>query len=135
MYASCSSTKNTKNEFEGTISSPNYPSKYRNSKSCTWKLTGPVGEKLKLDSFTYDIEKEDACKYDSLRIYDGKSTSYNRIAQLCGNKTYHSLTSSSNTLYIEFITDRSGVYGGFEIPYSIDGTIMFLIYDFFETSL
>ena len=76
MYASCSSTKNTKNEFEGTISSPNYPSKYRNSKRCTWKLTGPAGEKLKLDSFTYDIEKEDACKYDSLRIYDGKISQY-----------------------------------------------------------
>ena len=116
--ASC---QNTNNKDTRTISSPKYPSNYPNSKHCTWKITAPSGAKIEISSFYFRIESSSGCKYDSLTIYDGPSSSSNRKRNLCGNRNFGGMTSTGNTIYLVFKSDGSTRYKGFELSYSVIG--------------
>ena len=117
VYASCS---NTYDENSRTINSPNYPNQYPNSKRCAWKITAPIGAKIKLGPSTYSLEPNNECRYDYLDIYDGPNTSSDRKARLC-NQDLYELISTTNSLYLEFNSDGSGVYDGFQFSYSFIG--------------
>ena len=118
MVASC---KDTSNEEQQTVYSPNYPSSYSHNTHCTWKISAPVGKKLKLDSFSYRIEDHNSCTYDKLSIYDGPSSSSSRKARLCGYNTYYGMASRGNQLYLKFDSDGSTSGKGFKIHYSVIG--------------
>ena len=60
--------------------------------------------------------------YDSLTIYDGvydggSSTSY-MTGKYCGDSIPTSHVSSSNEVFIHFLSDQSGTYGGFKMEYN-----------------
>ena len=115
---------NTNNEGSRTINTPSYPSKYPNNKQCSWKITGPIGTKIQILSFNYDLEQNGYCKFDYLKIYDGPSSKEmlsNRDALLCGDYSFDGMTSSSNTLFLEFRSDSSYKFSGFQFGYSIVG--------------
>ena len=122
VVASC---KDTSDAEEQTIYSPNYPSSYLHSKHCTWKISAPIGKRLKLDSFSYRIEDHSSCTYDSLKIYDGPNSHSSRKARLCGYSTYHATESTGNHLYLKFDSDGSTSSKGFKIHYSILGISFF----------
>lgn len=114
--------------MEKSIFSPKYPSLYPNRASCTWKLTAPLGSNVMLKSFDYNIESvrssyyrsSSSCGYDSLTIYDGPTTNSQSLAKLCGtSKRFDGILSSSNTIYLKFVSDSSTSYKGFQISYSI----------------
>ena len=119
VEASC---HNTNDEETSTIESPNYPSNYQNSKHCTWKITAPTDTRIKISSFLYSMESSSNCEYDSLKIYDGPTSSSNRKARLCGRSSYSGLISTSNTLLLIFNSDGSTGYTGFQLTYSVIGT-------------
>ena len=52
------------------ISSPYYPSNYPNYADKTITIRSPVGTSVQLDIL--DLEIENSCSWDTLRIYDGK---------------------------------------------------------------
>ena len=110
---------NTNNEGSRTINSPGYPSKYPNNKRCSWKVTGPIGTKIQILSFSYDLEHSSTCKFDYLKIYDGLGDSVGTL--LCGDRSFDGMTSSSNTLFLEFRSDSSNKFLGFQFSYSIVG--------------
>ena len=112
---------NTNNEGSRTINTPSYPSKYPNDKQCSWKITSPIGTKIQILSFSYDLEHSSNCKFDYLKIYDGPSSSSNRVGVLCGDYSFDGMTSSSNTLFLEFRSDSSYKFLGFQFGYSIVG--------------
>ena len=103
------------------INSPNYPTSYPNNKHCSWKVTAPMKTKIKVERFNYSLESNSDCKYDSLKIYDGRSTSSGRLAELCGNNTYGGITSTANNLFFAFKSDTSVRRTGFQITLSIIG--------------
>ena len=125
VVASCS---NTNNEGSSTIYTPGYPSSYPNNKRCSWKITGPIGTKIQILRFSYHIyvpyifhmhmEADSTCSYDYLKIYDGPSSSSNRVGAMCGDYSFDGMISSSNTLFLEFRSDRSNTYKGFQLVYS-----------------
>ena len=115
--ASCSSTIN---EDPKIINSPNYPYTYPESKFCSWKVTAPEGAKIRIEPFTYRLEDNIVCRYDYLKIYDGPSTSSHRTARLCGSGSYE-LISKTNSLYLEFKSDGSTGYSGFQLVFSLKG--------------
>ena len=119
VEASC---HNTYNEEASTIKSPNYPSNYQNSKHCTWKITAPTDTNIRISSFVYWIESSSNCEYDSLKIYDGLTSSSNRKARLCGRSSYSGLISTSNILLLIFNSDGSTRNTGFQLTYSVIGT-------------
>ena len=118
MDASC---HNTYNENSNAIYSPNYPRSYPNSKHCTWNVTAPIGAKIRVARFSYSLESNSGCTYDSLKIYDGPSTRSDRLAKLCGTSTYSGITSTANNLFFVFNSDTSTTYKGFQIAFFING--------------
>ena len=118
MDASC---HHTYNENSNAINSPNYPSPYPNSKHCIWKVTAPIGAKIRVARFSYSLESISACTYDSLIIYDGPNARAGRLAKLCGRGSYSEVASSSNHLFFVFHSDSSTTYKGFQVVLSILG--------------
>ena len=104
--------------------SPNYPSSYPDNKYCTWKVTAPIGVKIRVERFNYSLESKSNCGYDSLKIYDGSSTGSGRLAELCGTNTYGGITSSANKLFFVFNSYGSSTYKGFQIALTIIGMKM-----------
>ena len=71
---------------------------------------------------------KEKCAYDSLRIYDGASTSAPLLHELCGSTLPGDVVSSGNTIYIRFGTNNVNTYSGFRIKFTaIDGIISSLM--------
>ena len=116
MNASCSNTLNWRVQ---TISNPNYPLNYVQNSSCTWKFLAPEGMRLRLDSFSYRMEKD-----DYLNVYEGITDdgyTYNSITQLSGDGRTNGIQSGSR-LFLRFSTKSRTVDTGFRIQYSVTGT-------------
>ena len=109
MEASCSDTYGP-----NYLETPNHPSNYGHNKDCSWKISAEGNRKIKLYSFSFDIEN-----YDYLKIYDGSSDDDDLIAKLCGSKSQGAILSSGNSLYLHFHSDQYQHSTGFEIEYVI----------------
>ena len=66
------------------------------------------------------MEYDGACGYDYLKIYDGPHTNSYRKATLC-DFGYYELISTTNSLYLEFKSDTSTGYSGFQLVFSLKG--------------
>ncbi|XP_051578458.1 deleted in malignant brain tumors 1 protein-like [Myxocyprinus asiaticus] len=97
----------------GLFSTPNYPNYYHDNAYCVWYLSAQQGQRIFL-SFT-DVQLERCCNCDYISIYDGSSTSYPLLGQVCFNDTTHqAFHSSSRYLTVLFRSDYSGVSHGFK---------------------
>ena len=76
---------------------------------------------MKLNTFTYDIEPHFSCKYDYLKIYDGKNSGDNTSETLCGSGNQDTIYSTGNTLFLTFKSDESTTKRGFQINYEVIG--------------
>merc|ERR1719367_1087223 len=77
------------------ITSPNYPGNYSNNMECQLTIRFAADEivKITLDEFEveependyeYEDEYDSLCGFDDLTLYDGDTTSYRIIEELCG---------------------------------------------------
>ncbi|XP_063906397.1 tolloid-like protein 1 [Zophobas morio] len=98
----------------GTIFSPNYPGSYYNNANCTWKFKTTPGHRIQI-SFL-DIHTENC--HDYINVYDDFSSRVPLLEKLCGTKTGYTRWSTKNELYVNFISDGSNVYKGFQAIYS-----------------
>ena len=110
----------------GTIESLHHPSNYPNSVSnCKYSLKYPSAEYRFVITFShFSLESHSSCSHDSLKIYDGETTSSTMLGNsygYCGTSMPPSFTSTSNEMLLTFKTDGSGVSTGFKISYSIQG--------------
>jgi len=54
---------------KGTLQSPNYPDNYPNNKDCTWIISVPTGQQIKLNVTDFSMEGHSRfCHYDYLEI-------------------------------------------------------------------
>ncbi|KAI8767874.1 deleted in malignant brain tumors 1 protein [Biomphalaria glabrata] len=97
----------------GNISSPNYPGNYDNNLVVTWLIVTDPQTKIELTF--QDVSTE--CGYDNVQIMDGPSSSDPVIGTLCTLPGVHSLTSTSNALFINFTSDSSVSGRGFLLTY------------------
>ncbi|XP_053564878.1 astacin-like metalloendopeptidase [Bombina bombina] len=110
------------NTSSGIITSPGYPNLYPQSVDCMWLITAP-SEKVKKVLLTFDVfnlEMYSYCRYDYVRIYDGRTTSSPVIGTFCGRSSFNRL-SSGNALLIKFHSDYSNQYPGFHASYKFIG--------------
>ncbi|XP_066297603.1 low-density lipoprotein receptor-like [Branchiostoma lanceolatum] len=91
---------------------------YTNDQDCTWTVTVTAGKFVHLVFTVFDIELDDACRFDSVSVYDGPSTSAPQLLKGCGDRIPAPITSSSNTMTIRFVTDEDVVRMGFSASYS-----------------
>ena len=128
MDASCTDTHGYLSDGV-SINSPDYPAHYPWTKSCTWNISVPIGFKINIEPFSYDIEPgfSGSC-YDYLNIFDitiGDINTYSTpIAELCGRDTYPGHISTDRYLFFAFYSDVEGsknVQGGFQFQLSMIG--------------
>ncbi|XP_060808843.1 cubilin [Amyelois transitella] len=109
------------------ISSPNYPNVPDPYTECNWVITGPVGEILRVDFIDrFDIRKKEDCDSEFVEIHDGSSALSPSRGQYCGNKP-GTIKSTSNSVFIKYLTELSEPNNGFKANVSIDicgGTII-----------
>ncbi|KAH0623121.1 hypothetical protein JD844_031101 [Phrynosoma platyrhinos] len=116
----------------GHIQSPNYPDDYRPNKLCIWKVTVSEGYHVGLSflSFEYrmnthgllilpipQIERHDSCAYDYLEIRDGNTESGELIGRYCGYDKPDDIKSTSNKLWMKFVSDGSINKAGFAVNF------------------
>uniref|UniRef100_A0A4W3GTR3 Metalloendopeptidase n=1 Tax=Callorhinchus milii TaxID=7868 RepID=A0A4W3GTR3_CALMI len=105
------------NKDTGQIQSPNYPDDYRPSKECVWKVTVTAGFHVGLTFQAFEIERHDSCAYDFLEIRDGTGPDSPLIGRFCGYEKPDDIKSSSNHLWLRFMSDGSINKAGFAANY------------------
>ncbi|KAJ7987175.1 hypothetical protein DPEC_G00336020 [Dallia pectoralis] len=101
------------NRDNGQIQSPNYPDDYRPNKVCVWKITVAQDFHVGLSFQSFEIERHDTCSYDYLEVRDGNSESSPLMGRFCGYDKPDEIKTSSNKLWIKFVSDGSVNKAGF----------------------
>ncbi|KAK3779189.1 hypothetical protein RRG08_035183 [Elysia crispata] len=107
---------------EGTLQSPNYPSDYPNNARCVWTIETDPGTRVSLNFSAFSVEDGRSCRYDSLVVRDGNSSSSPLLRKLCGQERTVAITASGNVLFLEFRSDRSMTKNGFLAQWSVDNS-------------
>ena len=108
----------------GYIKSPYFPSNYPNGVSCYYLIINSDPETRILLSFLrFDLESDSHCSFDSVKIYDGNSSSATQIGQTygyCGKRAPPTLTVSStgNSILVVFTSNHRGTSLGFSASYT-----------------
>ncbi|XP_054878715.1 cubilin isoform X1 [Poeciliopsis prolifica] len=104
----------------GSISSPRYPAKYPPNQNCSWIIKAQEPFNHVTLSFTdFELEKINSnCSHDAVEILDGDNYQAPSIGRYCGFEIPHPVTSLSNSLVINFISDYSVSKKGFRAVYS-----------------
>ncbi|OCT57140.1 tolloid-like protein 1 [Xenopus laevis] len=97
----------------GQIQSPNYPDDYRPLKECVWKITVAENYNVGLTFQAFEIERHDNCAYDYLEVRDGTSENSPLIGHFCGYDKPEDIRSTSNTLWMKFVSDGTVNKAGF----------------------
>ena len=88
----------------GNLSSPLYPRKFNDKINCTWVITAPEGNFVKLRIKSFDFTR---CSRCSLTIRDGPSSSSVWLKALSLINYKSSVISSSRHLWVQFISTLS----------------------------
>ncbi|XP_046548881.1 cubilin-like [Haliotis rubra] len=99
------------------ITSPGYPESYGPNLTCGWNIHASSPDRQVGVYIVYlDLEVSYNCQYDRLSFYDGPDKSNGSMFTFCGrDSTPRSILSSSNSMYIEFISDSFVNSEGFRI--------------------
>ncbi|XP_024214976.1 cubilin [Halyomorpha halys] len=103
----------------GTITAPSKPggTEYLNDLSCEWIISLPMGERIRIDVASLNLEVNVGCNYDYLTIFDGPSRRSGVVGRWCGKDSIPPFTSSSNEVLVIFESDATYNEGGFVLNY------------------
>ncbi|XP_065937830.1 exoskeleton protein RP43-like isoform X2 [Magallana gigas] len=89
------------------LTSPKFPDDYPDDWTCTYTFTAENGvDQIQFDMVYIDLEDETEC-FDSVKLYDGDSTSSTVLAELCGTSpSVQSFTSTGPSLTVHFESDE-----------------------------
>ncbi|XP_062900253.1 cubilin isoform X2 [Mobula hypostoma] len=108
------------NDTGGAITSPRYPNNYLDNQNCSWIIQAQKPFKHVTISFTdFAIENNVAdCSADVLQILDGDNLAAPSVGRYCGNTIPDPITSSSNALFVNFISNDVISFRGFRATYA-----------------
>lgn len=105
----------------GTFQSPSFPDLYPTNKYCVWQIVAPKQHRITLNFSYFDLEGNNQdCEYDSVRVSNGLNSDTKAIGIFCGSALPKSVTSSENSLRIEFSSDNSVQKTGFNATFFTD---------------
>ena len=96
------------------ITSPGFPSPYKNELICQWSIITSDNHKIRLRILNFEVERG----YDFLNIRNSgyfENDAAGMVVELTGRTKLRSITSSGTDLVIQFATDRTGTRMGFHI--------------------
>ncbi|CAC5361008.1 CUBN [Mytilus coruscus] len=95
------------------ITTPDYPIFYSSNLNCEWQVTGPQGSVLQIKVLDFFLENSEECFGDNVKIYDGPSSEYTRLALSCG-EIGSDVNSTGNIAMLAFRSDGSTSARGFK---------------------
>ena len=108
------------NSSFGFLASPYYPSFYLNNMHRLWTLEVPAGQRMKLDFLFLNLEEEGGCTRGDFLSIEDLNKHQHRI--YCGSTLPRPFISKSNSIAVEFQSNKKYVRSGFKIRYeAIDG--------------
>ncbi|KAH9414155.1 hypothetical protein DERP_014374 [Dermatophagoides pteronyssinus] len=110
----------------GYFFSPQYPSTYPKQTKCSYRFqTNDPNQRIRLLFVEVSLQRNDqSCisNNDVIQIYDGIDSNADLIQQICGQIAFLEILSSTNQLYVEFIsppnTPQQQSAKGFKAEYS-----------------
>ncbi|KAM4718445.1 cubilin [Anableps anableps] len=110
----------TTDDNGGAISSPRYPEIYPPNQNCSWIIKAREPFNHVTLSFTdFKLEKINSdCAQDAVEILDGDNYQAPSIGRYCGFEIPHPVTSFSNSLVVNFVSDHFVSKKGFRAVYS-----------------
>ncbi|XP_053679403.1 tolloid-like protein 2 [Anopheles nili] len=104
-------------ESGGRLESPNYPVDYLPNKECIWRITVPKDYQVALKFQSFEVENHDSCIYDYVEVRDGGTADSRVIGVFCGYKIPPDMKSTSNKLFVKFVSDSSVQKAGFSATF------------------
>ncbi|XP_074549445.1 cubilin [Halichoeres trimaculatus] len=110
----------TTDDLGGAIASPRYPAQYPPNQNCSWIIRAQEPFNHVTLSFTdFELEMVNSdCTHDAVNILDGDNYQAPSIGTFCGSEVPHPVTSFSNSLVVNFVSDSSVSKKGFRATYS-----------------
>ncbi|XP_015775857.1 PREDICTED: MAM and LDL-receptor class A domain-containing protein 2-like isoform X3 [Acropora digitifera] len=105
----CSYIKNN------TLRSPRYPNNYPNNLHCLYRVSIPSDKNLVIYFNYFSLEDHPDCKWDYLKISDGRNQTNGRY---CGYQTGKRVRVDGSVAVLTFHTDGSVQHGGFYLSFS-----------------
>lgn len=109
----CSET-NVLTTQTGTITDGSATDSYANNTYCSWLIQPSNAETITLSFQEFDTEQD----YDGVVIYDGADNSASVLGEFTGTTIPSPVTSSSGSMYVEFLSDPALRSGGFTATYN-----------------
>ena len=117
--------------INGYIQSPNFPRNYPNNANCSYLISSSdPPTRIILTTEQFNLESQSTCHYDSLKIYDGWSSSSPQLGPshgYCGTNSTPPFMSTGNALFITFTSDGSETRSGFKMEYKGEMILSLLI--------
>ncbi|XP_052282981.1 cubilin-like isoform X2 [Dreissena polymorpha] len=95
---------------------------YGKNLDCVWTIEAPEGKFVQLVANAFHLEGS-GCSYDYLQLFDGDSTNDNSLGKFCGN-VFAPISSRQRFLTLNFVTDGSHGFRGFELFYNFTDHVM-----------
>ena len=103
------------------MQSPNFPDEYDNNVLCKNLIKAPVGYQAQLNFTHFELDDDENCQYDSLKVYDGPDESSQLLGTYCGNELPRIIQSYGRYLYVVFTSDKKVTYSGYRATVSFAG--------------
>ncbi|XP_074622474.1 uncharacterized protein LOC141880812 isoform X2 [Acropora palmata] len=104
---------------QGHFTSPNHPSPHQHYLNCFWTITAAPGDYIHLYFLYFHLEYGSSyCPYDYVEVTDPNYPTSSIKIKRCGYQSPWCVTSTSNVMYVRFVTDRSVAYSGFFASYT-----------------
>ena len=101
----------------GVFTSPLYPHTYENNTSCNYTITVQPGKRIHLYFQKFELEYDESCAHDSLKIFEGSGPNATLAEILCGEYKNNQFISASNQLFLQFKTNSRISKAGFLANY------------------
>ncbi|XP_044163640.1 MAM and LDL-receptor class A domain-containing protein 2-like [Acropora millepora] len=98
-----------------TLRSPRYPNNYPNNMHCLYRVSIPSDKNLVIYFNYFSLEDHANCKWDYLKISDGRNQTNGRY---CGYQTGKRVRVDGSVAVLTFHTDGSVQRGGFYLSFS-----------------
>ena len=101
----------------GFFHSPNYPWKYPDGQYCSWRITVSPAQQIHLKFSNFSLQNEN--NTDALYVYDGWNSNGKVLGVFYGGDppSKEGIHSSSNHMFVIFISDKRASYTGFSAFY------------------
>ncbi|XP_068094350.1 cubilin [Hyperolius riggenbachi] len=88
---------------EGVLSSPDNPALYPHGLRCTWIISVPPGNLIRLSFNTFNLVQNYGCQNEYLEIYDNATDAVGDKIRYCGRSIHPSVTSRDSRMFVLFV--------------------------------